>query len=89
MTDSEILKPAFSKACEVLANSLNGDNIDDISRIAIQTITGYSRLKATERAGHALKYLVIKDFAGENHGELKAMIQRTLPEYAPQKQLTG
>ena len=83
MYDSEKLKPAFDEACETLTQSLKMDEVDDKAKLAISTVGAYSKLKATERAGQTLQYVIIKDFAQENGELLKEMVQKSLPELAP------
>ena len=88
MNDSERLKPAFKEACEALKQALSMDEVDDKAKLAISTVSAYSKLKATERAGQTLQYVIIKDFAQENGDILKEMVQKSLPELNPQAQLT-
>ena len=88
MYDSDKLKPAFDEACEALAQALKMDEVDEKAKLAISTVSAYSKLKATERAGQTLQYVIIKDFAQENGEVLKEMVQKSLPELNPQAQLT-
>ena len=89
MSDSDNLKTAFEIAATVLKNALNGtDEVDDKAKLAISTVSAYSKLKATERAGQTLQYVIIRDFAQENGEILKEMVQKSLPELSPSAQLT-
>jgi len=83
MQDSERLKEAFELSCDALKDALKMDEVDDRAKLAVQTISAYSKLKATERASQTLQYLVIKDFAEENGEELRKMVKASLPEFAP------
>jgi len=90
MQDSDQLKPAFDEAAKLLKETLANDGeLDDRAKLAIGTIGAFSRLKATERAGQTLQYLIISDFAEENASVLKEMVQKSLPELNPQPQLPG
>lgn len=90
MNDSQQLKPAFDEACTALTDALKMDEVDDKAKLAISTVSAYSKLKATERAGQTLQYVIIKDFAEENGEMLKEMVQKSLPELAPKvAQITG
>jgi len=83
MTESEKLKPAFNLACDVLVEALKTREVDDTAKLSIQTVSAFSKLKATERAGQTLQYVIIKDFAQENGDELKRMVRASLPELTP------
>ena len=89
LNDAEKLQPAFDLACQVLVNTLSSrhDDIGEKAKAAIQVTSAYARLRATERAGQTLKYMVIKDFASQDPNVLKKLVRASLPELAPNEKL--
>ena len=85
MHDSEQLKPAFEEACRALTEAIKDNDIDERSKLSVQTVSAYSKLKSTERAGATLQYLIIRDFAEDNAEEIKKLVQSSIPEYAPKQ----
>ncbi len=85
--DSELLKPAYDLACRALTDALKYDDVTEQTKVAIQAISAFSRLKATERAGQTLKYQIISDFASNNTQLLRKLVQNSLPELAPKVNL--
>lgn len=83
-----MLKPAFEEACKVLNEAMRNNDVTDTAKLATSTIAAFSKLKATERAGQTLQYVIIKDFADDNAEILKDMVKKSLPELNPQAQLT-
>ena len=84
MTDSERLKTSFEIACDRIADYLEhgvSEEDKDHARLAVQVIGSYTRIRAVEAHEKSLSFQVARSMAN-NTEELKAMVQRTLPEYA-------
>jgi len=71
--DSEKLQPVFDLAIEGRLDP------GDRDKVATSIIWAYTRLKATEIHGDALKYQVIKDLS-QDREELRKYIDVSMPE---------